>query len=146
MCTELSPRGDAGFTLLEVLVAFAIAALALAALTGAGLTGLGAAKLSDRYQEALARARSHLAAIGPNPQPSDRQGDEGDGYHWHVRIVQLAAAPVLLPGEAPGLGHDAGQAVLYHVSVAISWGALPGRTLRLNAERVAVQPQGAGGP
>lgn len=119
------PRRDAGFTLIEVLVAFIITGLALAVLANAGLDGLRSSSLSARYQEALARAQSHLAAIGDAPQPSDRQGDEGDGYHWHVRIVPLASAVVA-----------SGQATLLAVSVAISWGNRPGRRVQLDTERL----------
>ena len=118
------PR-DAGFTLIEVLVAFIIAGLALAVLAHAGLDGLRASSLSARYQEALARAQSHLAAIGDAPQPSDRQGDEGDGYHWHVRIVPLAASAIA-----------SGHATLLAVSVSVSWGDAPGRRVQLDTERV----------
>ncbi|HEX3984154.1 MAG TPA: prepilin-type N-terminal cleavage/methylation domain-containing protein, partial [Acidisoma sp.] len=111
-------RHDDGFTLLEVLVAFVIAALALAVLAGAGLNGIASAKLSNRYQEALARARSHMAAVGPQPAPSDRQGDEGDGFHWHVRVVQLASAQTTGPGMGADLGHPTARAALYDVSVS----------------------------
>lgn len=119
-------RREAGFTLIEVLVAFIIAGLALAVLAHAGLDGLRSSSLSARYQEALTRAQSHLAAIGDAPQPSDRQGDEGDGYHWHVRIVPLANAVI-------ASGH---HATLLAVSVAVSWGHSPGRRVELDTERV----------
>jgi general secretion pathway protein I len=117
--------GEAGFTLIEVLVAFIIAGLALGVLAHAGLDGLRATSLSARYQEAMARAQSHLAAIGDAPQPSDRQGDEGDGYHWHLRIVPLATS-------ALASGHE----TLLAVSVAVSWGDAPGRRVQLDTERV----------
>lgn len=141
MRAEPGHGAEAGFTLLEVLVAFVIASFFLAILVDAGLTGIGSAKLSDRYQEALARAQSHLAAVGPRPQPSDRQGDEADGFHWHVRIVQRAAAPVMTAGPG-GLGHPPAQLALYDVSVAISWGHAPRRQLHLDAERIAVMAPG----
>jgi general secretion pathway protein I len=127
------PRaGEAGFTLLEVLVAFIIAALFLAVLANAGIDGLRASRLSSRYQEALARAQSHLAAAVDTPQAGDRQGDEGDGYHWHVRIVPL--------------GHivtASGPATLLAVSVAVSWGPAPGRSVQLDTEQVAGGDLGA---
>ena len=93
---------EAGFTLLEVLVAFIIAALALAALFSGALGGLRAAATSGRYLEAVSRAESHLAAAttGDALAAGDRQGDEGAGFHWHVRIApaQVATMTNLLGG------------------------------------------------
>jgi general secretion pathway protein I len=123
---------EAGFTLLEVLVAFIIAALFLALLANAGIEGLRASHLSGQYQEALARAQSHLAAAVNTTQASDRQGDEGDGFHWHVRIVPLAHIVT-----------HSGPATLLAVSVAISWGKSPGRSVRLETEQVAGGDVGA---
>ena len=117
---------DAGFTLIEVLVAFIIAGLALAVLVHAGVEGLRASSLSAKYQEALARAQSHLAAAVDASQPGDRQGDEGGGFHWHVRTVPLAHITTAN-----------GPATLLGVSVAISWGPPPGRSVRLDTEQVA---------
>jgi general secretion pathway protein I len=119
-------RADAGFTLIEVLVAFIIAGLALAVLVHASVEGLRASSLSARYQEALARAQSHLAAAVDASQPGDRQGDEGDGFHWHVRTVPIGR--ITLPG---------GPATLLELSVAVSWGPPPGRSVQLDTEQVA---------
>ena len=112
-----------GFTLLEVLVAFIIAALALAALFRGGLGGLRAASVAGRYAEAVSRAQSHLAAasVGDALVASDRQGDEGHGFHWRVRIVPLATT-VADPSVRSGP-----LLALYAVSAAESW-AEDGRT------------------
>ena len=130
-------RTDRGFTLIEVLVAFVIATVALAVLTRAGLDGLRSTTLAARYQEALTRAQSHLAAIGDTPQPSDRQGDEGDGFHWHVRIASLAKEAV----STAGASGPPPQVSLLAVSVAISWsdGGRDGsrRSVELDSERIA---------
>ena len=53
-----------GFTLLEVVVALAIAALALVGLFQAGSGGLFAVDTAARAEEAVQRAQSHLAAVG----------------------------------------------------------------------------------
>lgn len=118
-------HGDRGFTLLEVLVAFVIAMGALALLSRVGLDGLRGATLSGRYQEAVARAQSHLAGVGANPPLGDRQGDEGDGFHWRVRVMRRAST-ALPQGKA---------ASLLAISVGISWG-VPQRTVELDTERV----------
>ena len=125
-----------GFTLLEVLVAFVIAALALTALYNGGLGGLRAATVAGRYLQAVSRAQSHLdsAMIGDALTPSDRQGDEGDGYHWRVRITQAAAAVPVPPANVPGLA-------LYSVSAAVSWTeAGHSRVVELDTQRVAAAP------
>ncbi len=111
-------RGRDGFTLLEVLVAFIIAALALAALFSGGLGGLRAAAVSGRYAEAVSRAQSHLSAagIGDALIPSDRQGDEGNGFHWHVRIAPTATAT-----PVPGAVRGTTVLTLYVVRAAVSW-------------------------
>jgi general secretion pathway protein I len=125
------PR-EAGFTLIEVLVAFIIAALFLALLANAGIEGLRASHVSGQYQEALARAQSRLAAAVEASQVSDRQGDDGDGFHWRVRTVPLAHIVTA-----------SGPATLLAVSVAISWGPSRGRSVRLNTEQVAGGAMGA---
>ena len=100
-------RADPGFTLLEVLVAFAIAALALGTLFRGTIDGLHTAQIASRYQEAVTRAESRLAALSAgNLTAGDRQGDDGNGFHWHERITPVETA-------AP--------AGLYTVNVAISW-------------------------
>ena len=68
-------RAARGFTLLEVMVAFAIAALALAALTQAALGGLHATQAAAHTQEALSLAQSRLAAVALNPRAGEQSGD-----------------------------------------------------------------------
>lgn len=120
-----------GFGLLEALVAFAIAGLALAVLFGGTSEALQAATIATRYEEAVVRARSRLAAVGRgNPiVAGDQQGEDGGGYRWRTRIAPMAAAAQ--PGDRRG-------PVLYAVSVAISWGARGAvRSVQLDTSRVA---------
>lgn len=136
-------RGGApGFTLLEVLVAFVIASLGLAVLTRAGLDGVRSGSLAARYQEATARAQAHLAALGDAPAPSDRQGDEGDGFHWHVRITPLDSAAMAssvsrtLAVGAAAAGGPPRRVSLLAISVTVSWAAGLRRSVELDSERV----------
>ncbi|WP_158746992.1 prepilin-type N-terminal cleavage/methylation domain-containing protein [Acidisphaera sp. L21] len=130
-------RGDRGFTLLEVLVAFIIAAIALTALFSGALGGLRAANVSSRYAEAVSRAQSHLtaASVGDALTPGDRQGDEGHGFHWRVRISPVETRP---PDSAnPTLPILA----LYAISSAVSWTEENRtRTVQLVTERLASMP------
>ena len=117
----MSARSDAGFTLLEVLVALAIAGLALVALFRAGGDGLLAADTSTRVEEAVQRAQSHLAAVGRDIAllQGDTDGDDGGGYRWRLRIAPAAAWQA-----QPDSGAPAVATTLYDVEVSISW---PGR-------------------
>jgi len=120
--------GERGFTLLEVLVAFVIAALALGVLFRGAVDGLYAAQAAARYEEAMTRAQSHLAALTAGSlAPGDHQGDDGNGYHWRVKIAPLAVAA-------------GGSPTLYTVNVAVSWTDGSRRTVELDSERIGVAP------
>ena len=112
-----SPR-DRGFTLIEVLIAFLIAAMAAVALMHTTTGAVTSSRVAGRYDEAVARAQSHLAALSASPlADSDRQGDEGGGFHWRVRVAMA------------GTTHAASQfraiprsaITLYRITVTISW-------------------------
>ncbi|MDR3436841.1 prepilin-type N-terminal cleavage/methylation domain-containing protein [Telmatospirillum sp.] len=108
-------RRRAGFTLLEVLVALAIAGLALAVMTDAATGGFLATKTAAGYQEAVSRAKSHLAALAADAafSPAEAEGDDGGGFHWRTRITEKARQN---PDKGGGLG-------LYDIEVGISWTA-----------------------
>jgi general secretion pathway protein I len=119
------PDGRAGgFTLLEVLVALAIAGLALVTLFRAGGEGVVAVDTATRVEEAVQRAQSHLAAVGRDVAllQSEAEGDDGGGYHWRLRIAPVAT----LSGQGPAGGSAPSSAgtTLFDVEVAIF---LPGR-------------------
>ncbi|MGC2415787.1 MAG: prepilin-type N-terminal cleavage/methylation domain-containing protein [Stellaceae bacterium] len=108
-----------GFTLLEVIVALAIAALALIVLFRAGSDGLFAVDTATRAEEAVERAQSHLAAIGHDVALllGETAGDDGGGYHWRLRINPVASWPAQLADPlAPPT-----TTTLFDVEVAISW-------------------------
>ena len=107
-----------GFSLLEVVVALAIAAVALVGLFRAGSDGLFAADTASRTEEALQRAQSHLAAVGRDVavSPGDFEGDDGGGYRWRLHVDPAAVRRAPTP--------DAGSAAtmtLFDVEVAILW-------------------------
>ncbi len=110
-------RGRAGFTLIEVLVALAIAALGLGALMAAAGQGLGNVAAADRFIDATRRAQSRLAIaeVAPAPGPGEASGDDGGGYVWRVTIQPVATQP-----QAAGAGAPPALA-LYAVGVTVSW-------------------------
>jgi len=80
---------QAGFTLLEVMVAFVIAALASIILYQAGFGGAAQSTTAARYQEAVVRAQSRLASIGTLTalRPAQASGDDGGGFKWRLDIA-----------------------------------------------------------
>jgi general secretion pathway protein I len=116
------PRASArGFTLLEIMVALAIAGFALAGLFRAGSGGMLAADAAGHVDEAIERAQSHLAAFGRIAAitPGETEGDDGGGYRWQLRARKLAAWQV-------GVGATAAT-TLFEVEIVISWKAGGGR-------------------
>lgn len=79
---------EAGFTLLEVMVAFVIAAMASIVLYEAGFNGATQSGTAARYQEAVVRAQSRLASVGPLTQlrTTLASGDDGGGFRWRLEI------------------------------------------------------------
>jgi general secretion pathway protein I len=109
---------QSGFALLEVLIAFVIAAMALGLLFQAASSSGGAAKQAGNYEEAVSRAKSHMAAVGRDSDvaPGEQGGDDGGAYRWRVKISPSAAAQA--PADAPPV---TAHLTLYDVEVAISW-------------------------
>lgn len=130
------PPRAAGFTLLEVLIAFVIAALALAALFQAATGGLRAVQVAGQYQQALARARSRLAAIGAGALvPGTQSGEDAQGFRWRVRVAPLAVVPT---------GRSGAAVTLYAVTAEVAWkDGDATRDIRLDTERVGPTPQAA---
>ena len=129
-------RTGNGFTLLEVVVALTIAGLAFVGLFQAGSGGLFAVDTAARTQEAVQRARSHLAAVGRDAglATGEFTDDDGGGYHWRLRVQPVAARQSLTPD-----GVSTAATTLYDVEVAISWPGHDGdrsvvlKTLRLGS-------------
>jgi len=114
-------NAEAGFTLLEVMVAFVIAALAAIVLYQAGFNGATQTATAARTEEAMVRAESRLASIGVlTPlQPEQLSGDDGGGFHWQLNI---------------SLKDSSGTLQLFDVRVTERFG---NRKVTLSTERLA---------
>ena len=125
---------EAGFTLLEVVVALAIGAITLVGLFQAASSGLFAVDTAARAEEAVQRAQSHLAAVGRTAAlvQGELTDDDGGGYHWRLRVRPMATRQALSPDRNSGA-----NVTLFDVEVTISWPARNGersvvlKTLRL---------------
>lgn len=108
------PGGGAGFTLIEIIVAFAVAALLLVVLSralGLGIESTARVKSAD---EAVILAESALAPLGVIAPLKD--GDTADLdrgiYHVHVAVDRYADSDA---------SRVQGYLTLYRVSATVSW-------------------------
>ena len=122
----MSRRADAGFTLLEVLVAVVILSVAVVTLVQLASQGLRLLKLSTDYQEAVLLA-DRVARAAEASIEGVETGHEGR-FNWERRATLVAVPDDLAAaGSAPPR--------LLSLSVAVRWGT--GRTLDLATMRLA---------
>lgn len=110
------PSRQAGFSLLETLVAFSILALCLGILLRIFGGGGRLAGLSDEHARAVILAESLLAGAGIQTplQPGESGGEIDDRYRWTLRVN-----PYVLPGEpAP----EQLQFKPFWVELSVDWG------------------------
>lgn len=115
-----------GFSLLEVLVAFAILALTLGVLLNIFSGGLRNLGDGQHYTRAVLDAQSKLAEIGVSQPlaPGEISGEIDDVYRWSARISPLALSP-------------GGLATLYQVDLTVKWGeAGAARAVRLQTLKI----------
>lgn len=128
-------KHQAGFSLLEILVAFALLSLSLGVLLrifgGAGRI----AGTADEYSRAIIVAESLLASAGIETplQPGETNGNVDDNYRWHLSVTPYPM-PEALPNQQ-SLGFKP-----YWVELSVEWGdqddprAFDLKTLRLLPE------------
>ncbi len=108
---------QAGFSLLEILIAFSILALSIGILLKIFSGGVNTAAVAEEYTAAVQIAESlMIRAGGETPlQTGETSGLENDYYHWRVAIN-----PYLLNPETIDI--NALKLVLFKVDVTVSWG------------------------
>jgi len=125
-----------GFSLLEILIAFAILALSLGILLKIFSAGVNTAGVAEEYTDAVRIAESLMAGTGVESplKPSLATGVENKKYHWRV-----AVSPFLF--TAQNLDTTAIPAMLFKVKVSVSWDAgragTGGRQVELTTLRLA---------
>jgi general secretion pathway protein I len=130
---RLSPI--AGFTLIEILVAFVITALAVGALYRMTSTGLAAGSTADRYSRALLIAEAAMEVEGiAEPLASQTSTRRIDGIY--DQNITIRARPDLLRRPA-----TRDTRYPYEVSVVITWhDGRRARTLTLSTLRLGAPP------
>lgn len=129
--------GQRGFSLLEVLVAFAILSIALGVLLQIFATGMRNESLAEEYSQAAQYAESILTAYGREGPLAEgvRSGPINERFSWRGTVS--AQAEGLPDPEKIGLR-------AYHISVEVFWGeAARPRSVVLETLRLApFQPPG----
>ena len=105
-----APEPEAGFTLIEILVSFAIAALVLGALYRVYSTGLQATLADQRYSNAVLLAQSTLDELS-----AERPDATSDTVGIYRRSWNIVNRPDLLPAGSQL------QAMPYDITVTIAW-------------------------
>ncbi|HEV2220364.1 MAG TPA: prepilin-type N-terminal cleavage/methylation domain-containing protein [Casimicrobiaceae bacterium] len=137
-------RADAGFSLLEVLVAFVIVALVVTALFRLYGGAMGNMSAADDWTRALLVAQSRLA-IAAAAQPlreATETGTEDDGrVEWSSSIVPY------VPPDANADLEQASQTMptrLYRISVEVRFPGIGDQRRSLSLSTVAIGPRSPG--
>nr|WP_243412345.1 prepilin-type N-terminal cleavage/methylation domain-containing protein [Lysobacter telluris] len=129
------PRCHArGYTLIEVIVAFALLALALTLLLGSLSNAARQVHWADGAGRATLHAQSLLDQVGVGEplQAGTRQGSfDNERYHW-----TLAINPYIDPGTHR-IAATADGAQLFQVDLAIEWGASAAQHLDVHTLRLS---------
>ena len=126
-------RPAAGFTLIEILVAFVIAALLLGVLYQLFSTGARAGHGAIGYSEAVLLAESDLDALAAAPIGP---GDTDDRIGRYERATRVRVKATLAPAAA------AFNLVPYEIEVRVAWRD-GGRTRDVSLSTLRLVPQAA---
>ena len=113
-------RRSAGFTLLEVIIAFALLAMALTLLLGSLSGASKQVRAADQATRAALYGQSVLsqAGVGEILQPGTREGEfEGGRYRW-----QLSVTPFVDPMVANTPLRDPSAPEMMQLRLVMRWG------------------------
>ena len=128
-----SPSRSEGFTLIEVLVAFAIAGTLLMAVLSVLTSSLEGSERSEAYTEATVLAESTLDSLGlVTPLTDGDSADVVDGiYHVHASVER---------DQDPDVVSQTAQYVVpYQASVTVTW-RLNGRQSTISLTTLKLGP------
>ena len=132
-------RGERGFALIEILVAFVILALGLGAIS----TGVVVAMRSDARTQvnrtALRVAQSRLEAAGISEAlaPGTREGLIADKFRWRQTVTELRSSSDTRPPQGPRPVPANGALRSFWVEVAVE--APDGTAIKLAALKLATE-------
>ncbi|WP_107852366.1 type IV pilus modification PilV family protein [Oceanimonas marisflavi] len=113
--TSASPRhAQKGFTLLEVLVAFAVLTITLGVLLNIFSLAIRTTQIAQEQQKAVLLAESKLAELdaGVTLRPGVERGDFDERFEWETRVEEFDSRALL---------DNQSQLTPYRLSVVVSW-------------------------
>ena len=115
--TSRARISERGFTLIEIIVAFAIVALAMSALFQIFSTGLRSSVVTENYNMAVLLADSKLAGIGIQEPLEEgvQSGTFENGFRWETNVR---------PHDDGGSTFTPGAIEAFEVTVTVKWGGL----------------------
>lgn len=118
-------RNDRGFSLLEILVAFAILSLSIGVLLRIFAGGGQLTKTADDYYRAVITAETLMTGLGVETplQPGVTQGTTETGFRWTATVTPYPINPQLLGVQAgaPMMNNSMGF-LPFWVELAVEWG------------------------
>jgi general secretion pathway protein I len=129
-----TPTKQAGFSLLEILIAFSILALSLGILLKIFSGGVNTAIVSEQYTSAVQIAESLMAKVGIETplQLGETSGEEDERFHWKIIVNPY-------PFNPENVDIKTQPAELFKINVIVSWDDDNGhdRLIELTTLRIA---------
>ena len=132
-------RAQSGFTLLEVIVAFALLGLALTLLLGSLSGAVRQVRGAEEAGRAALHAQSLLAqmGVGTTLLAGVSEGEwEGGRYRWRLQV-----SPYVDPGRPQPAMTIPGAARLMQLQLDVRWGEAAGQSLQVRGLRRVASAQ-----
>lgn len=137
------PTRQRGYTLIEVIVAFALLAVALTLLLGILSNSARQVRWADDAGRAVLYAQSLMDQVGVGERlaAGQRSGEFEEGhYRWQLRVAPWRDPALVAAAQPVAVGGPE----LFEITLAVEWGdAGPGQRLRLSTLRLAAPAPGA---
>ncbi|CAD7736028.1 hypothetical protein LMG31886_36260 [Xanthomonas hydrangeae] len=133
-----------GYTLIEVIIAFALLALALSLLLGSLSGAARQVRAADESTRATLHAQSLLAAQGMDKPlvPEQQQGSLEDGhFRWSMDV-----RPYDEPRRNPQAPVSPGAHTLLQLTLVVRWGEQPSQVLQWRTLRLVAAAQPGSAP
>ncbi|MEN1727179.1 MAG: prepilin-type N-terminal cleavage/methylation domain-containing protein [Pseudomonadota bacterium] len=116
-------RNQSGFTLIEVMAAFAVFALLFGVVLQILSTSMTNTRRSGDYTQAALWAQSKLDVLGLEEtlEPGEQSGEFDDRFRWSLRVEEVMSF------DDTGLDMTELPVSLYAVELIVEWGENPTR-------------------